>query len=155
MKKENDKSDSFRMPMIELILVIGIFAVISVFIVQMYMGTSRLQHKATDISKAMLQAETVAEQIKHSASIGETARVLGMIAYDSSAYNYCIYYDNDWKQTTSPSDNIILVTSTVEKKMNGRMVIAQIAAYACSDIESTNKNEALVELTAKKWVNGN
>jgi type II secretory pathway pseudopilin PulG len=143
------------MPMIELILVIGIFAVISVFIVQMYMGTNRLQNKATDISKAMIQAETVTEQIKHSASIGETAKVLGMVAYDSSSHNYCLYYDNDWKQTSSPSDNIILVTSTVEKKENGRMVVAQVTAYACSDVESTNDSDTLVELTAKKWVNGN
>lgn len=155
MNNENDKSRSFRMPMIELILVIGIFAVISVFIVQMYMGTNRIQNKATDISKAMIQAETVTEQIKHSASIGETAKVLGMVAFDNTAHNYCIYFDNNWKQTSSPSENIILVTSTVEKKENGRMVSAQITAYACADVESTTNSQALVELTAKKWVNGN
>ncbi len=143
------------MPMIELILVIGIFSVISVFIVQMYMGTNRLQQKATDISKATIQAETVTEHIKHSASIGETARLLNMVAYDTSSYNYCIYYDHDWNQTSSPSDNIILVNSTVEKQVGGRMVLAQIRAYACSDVESTSNYEVLIELTTKKWVNGN
>jgi type II secretory pathway pseudopilin PulG len=155
MEQEKNRLHSFRMPMIELILVIGIFAVISVFLVQMFMGTNRLQSKATDISKALIQAETVAEQIKNSASIGETAKVFGMTSYDNSAFNYCIYYDNDWKQTKDPSNNIVLVTSSIEKKENGRMVSAEIVAYACKDVKSTKDREALVELTAKKWVNGN
>jgi hypothetical protein len=119
------------------------------------MGTNRLQNKPTDISKALIQAETIAEQIKHSASIGETAKVFDMTSYDNSTLNYCIYFDNDWEQMKAPSSNIILVTSSIDKNENGRMVSATIEAFNCKDVDSIKDREALVELTAKKWVNGN
>lgn len=153
MIDQKDRSHSFRMPMIELILVIGIFAVISVFLVQMFMGTSRLQDKANDISRALIQAQTIVEQIKNSASIGETAKILEMDNFDNSSFNYCIYYDSKWNQTKSPSANIIIITSSVDKKENGRLVSAVIKAYDCRDVEGTKDTEALVELTARKWVN--
>ena len=152
VEQVKDRLHSFRMPMIELILVIGIFAVISVFLVQMFMGTSRLQDKANDISRALIQAQTIAEQIKNSASIGETAKLLEMDNFDNSSLHYCIYYDSNWNQTKSPSTNIILITSSVDKMENGRLVSAIIKAYACRDVESTKEKEALVELTASKWV---
>lgn len=152
MEQEKEQNNSIRMPMIELVIVIGIFVVISVFLVRMFMGTYRLQNNATDLSRAVIKAETIAEQIKNTASIGEAAIELQMESYDNTSQNYCIYYDDDWNQTKSPSVNIIVITSTITKGESGRMVNANIAAFTCKDVEETAKNDALVELTTKKWV---
>lgn len=154
IEQEKERAHSFRMPMIELILVIGIFAVISIFLVQMFMGTYRLQNKANNVSRAMIQAETIAEQIKNNASIGETAKIFNMVSYDNTSTNYCIYYDSEWNQTTDPSDNIIVVMSWVDKNEKGRMVNATIKAYDCRSVDDINDLHVLVGLTAKKWVNG-
>lgn len=152
MQKDKVESHSFRMPMIELVIVIGIFAVISIFLVQMFMGTNRLLNHATNISHAVICAESIAEQIKNTASIGETANQLHMVSYDNTSQNYCIYYDEEWNQTAEPSDHIIIVTSSVEKKTSGRMVNAVIRAYACSTVIDSKDSEPLVELIAKRWV---
>ncbi len=152
MEQEKVQDHSIRMPMIELIIVIGIFVVISVFLVRMFMGTYRLQNNATDLSSAVIKAETVAEYIKNTASIGEAAIQLQMESYDNTSLNYCIYYDDDWNQTKSPSANIIVITSTITRGESGRMVSADISAFTCKDVEETTKEEALVKITTKKWV---
>ncbi len=152
MEQEKVQGNSIRMPMIELVIVIGIFVVISVFLVRMFMGTYRLQNNATDLSRAVIKAETIAEHIKNTASIGEAATQLEMDSYDSTSLNYCIYYDDSWNQTKTPSVNIIVITSTITKGETGRMVSANIAAYTCKDVEATANKSALVKLTTKKWV---
>ena len=152
MEKEKVHGHSFRIPMIELVIVIGVFAVISIFLVRMFLGTNRLMNHATDISHAVISAESVAEQIKNTASIGETANLLHMVAYDNTSLNYCIYYDKDWNQTVEPSEHIIIVTSSIEKKTSGRMVKAVIQAYACSTVTDSIDAEPLVELTTNRWV---
>ncbi|MDD5936962.1 MAG: hypothetical protein PUC65_15600 [Clostridiales bacterium] len=152
MDQENEQNRSFRLPMIELVLIIGIFAIISVFLVRMFMGTNRLQKEATDLSCAVIKAESIAEEIKNTASVGEAATQLGMISYDNTSQNFCMYYDKDWNQTLSPSVNIIVVTSTITRGETGRMVNANIAAYSCSNVEDTAKKDALVKLNTKKWV---
>lgn len=150
--QEKQTKSAFRMPMIELIIVIGVFALLSVFLVQMFMGTNRLQKRSTDISKALICTQTIAEQIKHTASIGETAEKFQMIAYDNTSLNYCIYYDKDWKQTSLPSDNLILVQSMITHEKTGRMVSAVIKAYTCTNVEHIQKEEPIVTITADKWV---
>lgn len=70
MKKErNGQSNSFRAPLLELVIVIGIFAVISVYLLQMFMTADKLRGKAVATSKGLVRAESVTEYIRGSKAV--------------------------------------------------------------------------------------
>lgn len=64
MKKRLRESQLARLPMVELIVSIGIFAVLSVFLMEMFLAANSLSQKARDEGKAITLAETIAETIK-------------------------------------------------------------------------------------------
>lgn len=152
---EKEKGTSLRIVLTETLIVIGIFAVISVFLVQMFTQTSRIRQKAVDTSKAMIAAQNVAEQLKNSVSVAEAANRLSMTACDTAGTIYCIYYDKEWKTTNEPSAHIVIVTSTVIKGDNGRVVSADVNAYKSDSVESTREEEPLISLNVKKYVTDN
>lgn len=156
MKTEvgSKRNGSYRNTMIELVIVIGMFSIIGILLVRVFLETNRLQKKAVDLGYAVIQTQNVAEHIKNNASLGETADELGMIPYDNTSLNYCIYYDEEWNQTESPSSNILLIKGQITKKEHGRMVSAVVSAYTCKEVQDTKGASAIVELTAKKWVTG-
>lgn len=130
MGQETTKSSSFRMPMVELIIIIGTFVIISALLVKLYMGTNNLQKKAQNLSKATIQAEMLAETFKNSADITDT----------------CIYFDQDWNETLEPSKHKIMVCTDMKETQSGRMVTAQIAAY--------DSTKMLISIDVKKFVLG-
>ncbi len=81
MADKYDKQKTARLPLIESVIIIAIFAVVSVIIMQMYLSADRIQKKAVNISKATILAENRAEELK-AGSKDYTTR----------------FYDNDWKE---------------------------------------------------------
>ena len=80
MADKYDKQSTARLPLVESVIIIAIFAVVSVVIMQMYLSADRIQKKAVNISKATILAENLAEELKTGAGDIETR-----------------YYDNNWK----------------------------------------------------------
>lgn len=69
---------SAKMPMLEIIITIGIFAVVSVFIMELFLSANTLQNRAKDKSKAIILAETIAETVKSSKDFEEATEELGL-----------------------------------------------------------------------------
>lgn len=55
---------NYRRTILELVLVTAIFAVVSVFILKIYLTADRLQADAVAISTAAVQSESIAEAVK-------------------------------------------------------------------------------------------
>ncbi|MDE7424570.1 MAG: hypothetical protein K2N51_12935 [Lachnospiraceae bacterium] len=72
------ESRSAKMPMLEIIITIGIFAVASVFILELFLSANTLQNRAKDQSKAVVLAETIAETVKSCKVFEEAADGLGL-----------------------------------------------------------------------------
>ena len=81
MADKYDKQKTARLPLIESVIIIAIFAVVSVIIMQMYLSADRIQKKAVNISKATILAENRAEELKSGSKDYSTR-----------------FYDNDWKE---------------------------------------------------------
>ena len=64
MADKYDKQKTARLPLIESVIIIAIFAVVSVIIMQMYLSADRIQKKAVNISKATIMAENRAEKFR-------------------------------------------------------------------------------------------
>ena len=72
---------SSKMPMLEMILVIGYFSVISVFILQLFLSANMLQSKAKDEGKAIVQSERIAETIKAANSFEAAKKECKLLEY--------------------------------------------------------------------------
>lgn len=72
------ESRSAKMPMLEIVITIGIFAVASVFILELFLDANTFQSRARDKSKAIVLAESIAETVKSSQTFEEAARELGI-----------------------------------------------------------------------------
>ena len=64
MEKRERQSQLAKMPLLELVITIGIFAVISVFLLELFLAANSLQQKARDTGKATIFSENIAENIK-------------------------------------------------------------------------------------------
>ena len=64
MEKRERQSQLAKMPLLELVITIGIFAVISVFLLELFLAANSLQQKARDTGKATILTDDNAENKK-------------------------------------------------------------------------------------------
>ena len=63
--EKRKQSQNAKLPMLELIINIGVFAIISMFLLEMFLAANSLQQKAKDQGIAITKAETIAEHHMH------------------------------------------------------------------------------------------
>lgn len=94
-----DNHNTSHLPLIESVIIIAIFAVVSVFIMQLYVAADRLQGKSVNVSKATILAENTVEQIKAGElQLDPSDAVILDTAGAGSAVmrpGY-VFYDKDW-----------------------------------------------------------
>lgn len=151
---DDNKQNSFRMPMIEMIIIIGIFAIISVLIVRMFISTDHLQGKAVNVSRSVMEAESIAEYIKGSDSSSNIWEELGAEKLEETQDSYVIYYDREWNKVEKDASNIIVIHTFEEIDEYGSMSTYQILAYDKESLSMiTEQDIALCELTVKNYQN--
>ena len=62
--ESNKKQNSFRAPLLELVIIIGIFAIVSVYLLKMFMASDKLRGNAVTTTKSVLLAQSVADYMK-------------------------------------------------------------------------------------------
>lgn len=89
-----------NMALLEMVLSLGIFIFVSVFILKMFVGANSIETKAKDISKATIKAESIVEQIKGSDNIKEVA--MDMKTSWVEKENQMVleqFYNKEWQET--------------------------------------------------------
>lgn len=128
---------NYRRTILELVLVTAIFAVVSVFILKIYLTADRLQADAVAISTATVQSESIAEAVKLLGVQGAAAR-FGMEAGDGY---YILRYDKSWGSTAGKEKyQVVLVPQETENGLERAVVYAGTA-----ELESRIKQEQDVE----------
>lgn len=96
----------------ELVIVIGIFAIISVYLLKMFMTADRLRGKAVATSKGLVRAESVAEYIKGS-SEGTLADLKKAVCTEFGAVEengvLVIRYNKSWDVTDKTGEFLLCV----------------------------------------------
>lgn len=85
--------------MVEIIIAIGVLAVVSMFVLQLYVKASNIERKAHDLDIACVTAQTLMERCKAS----------GRYAADE------IYYDANWEQIDTEEQSEYVVTMEVSQ----------------------------------------
>ena len=105
--EKNLPSKSAKMPMLELILMIGVFAIISTFLLEMFLVANTLQEKAKDRGKAVLLSETIAETIKGSDNLEQGIQAMKLKSLDGQGTGYGMYLDKKWNAVEQESAYLV------------------------------------------------
>lgn len=138
-------------PMLEMIISIGVFAVISVFILQLFLSGNTMQSKAKDISKGIILAENAAETIKGSKDLESAIQTLGLeksnftikgeekderiadyieiIEQSTSEAAYITYYNESWQQAEQEAAYGMLLLPKKTEMEYGTIIEADIYIY--------------------------
>lgn len=98
--------------LIELIIVILFFACAGAVCLNLFAAASNTGDRATDLTQATLQAQTVLEQSK--ASRGDFAQVAAMGGGAVQDGRLTIYFDSQWQQTSDRDRAAYTLTATTE-----------------------------------------
>lgn len=149
MKKIKESRTS-SIPMLEIIFSIGIFTIISVFVLQLFLSADVLQKKAKDTSKAVIYAENIVEVLKASDSFEEAIELLGLKEEkgtikqeDNNSYQlevlgenssgddiyYSAYYNRQWEVVEKRDTYSIIVVPYEVDSGNGIVTYVDIFVY--------------------------
>ena len=142
------KHSTFRLPMVEMIIIIGIFSVVSLLIVKMFVSTDKLQAKAVNISRAVMEAESLAELIKGSKATDILQDIGARQLEDHNGY--VLFYDKEWNQVEEENSNLIMIEYEAIPDDYGTLDTYQIIAYAQESYDFLDEN-VLCDLIVKKY----
>ena len=111
-----DNNAATKLPLVESVIIIAIFALISVAIMRLYVAADKLQGRSVNISKAAIMAENRAEELAAGAG--------GIQGYDPRAKGGVLpspesgYYDKSWNPC-SETDAYFVMTTEVTGAEDG------------------------------------
>lgn len=123
------KQNSLRLPMLEIIIILGTFLVISVLIMKMFLATERMRIRAENISRAVLEAESIAEFIKGREVTNKLFDELSATKLELTENTYLIHYDKKWNDVVNESNQIIVIEYIEEQRNFGGMDTFYVTAY--------------------------
>lgn len=152
------------MPMLELILTIGIFAIISVFLLELFLSANALQLKGKEMGKATVMAESIAEDIKGVADFEEGIQkrkfqkcyakisrtkdgVCGIEDFQSTEKEgtelvYLLSLDENWKETDKKEVYQVVLIPSFLKESEGIMEDYEVCFFRIKGYASLFKKKS-------------
>lgn len=174
--EKRKQSQNAKLPMLELIISIGVFAVISVFLLEMFLVANSLQQKAKDQGIAITKAETIAETIKSADGFSEVETELGftkmwgtMVEQEDGSYQitrldqkekkdttvvYVLHFNEEWEPATKEDTYSVLVVPYTKTMQEGTVENYEVYVYRLKGYPSllqTKNQIALFQLSFSKY----
>ena len=103
----NEGSSKSLLPLVEILISIGIFAIAVVLTLQLFLLARFLGNKTADTAKAIFEVQNVAESIKSMKTDADMENYIinelnaGIVKNVEDNMHYDVYYDGDWNVTGS------------------------------------------------------
>lgn len=139
--------------MLELVITIGIFAVVSTFLLKMFVAANQTQREASELSKAAVTAESAMEYLKSCRTPQEGWDGLGMneVAEEDRTVRVA-YYDRNWERSESVSAYTLKIYERQSTQEYGILFTYDFIVEAERDGGETS--EELFSMTGKKYRRG-
>lgn len=139
--------------MIELVVGIIFFIVISLFTVNIFLKTEEYKNEADELSESMLRAESVAERIRSYDECEKTWKDVFLEQTEDRTNEYIIdRYDKDWNSTKT--EDRYMLTVTVEENEKGQGILAKYIIKIYKKDKKTGKKEIYSLNTVRFWDGG-
>ncbi|MBO7401860.1 MAG: hypothetical protein J6U10_02595 [Lachnospiraceae bacterium] len=146
MKIENSKKpNSFRAPLLELVIIIGIFAIVSVYLLRMFMASDKLRGNAVATTESVLLTQSVAEYIKgldKNTPADIYAELAKRFGGNSDQSGLKIKYGKSFEKVESNEKYTLIVTLND----SDRLITGQVGFYS-ADLE---KSYCVLEIAKEK-----
>jgi type II secretory pathway pseudopilin PulG len=129
VKKQGIRINTF---LVEIVVVILFFALSATVTLQLFVAAHNRQRESSEISAAMLQAQSLVEQFR----AGETM-------------DATLYFDEDWNPVMGSGKYEVALRVNPEERAAGQMLVANVRVVR-SAADGTEKE--IYGLTAKKYV---
>ena len=151
--RKTRSNSGVMLPVVELVIAIGLFTIISIFIVKFFTSANTMSRQADELSKGLIKAESAIELAK-SFSPEEAAEKLGGELNDSKeSKEIVVYYDKDWKATEQAKDCKYALTVLMTGNANGNGVLWDISVMVHRNDKDGGDN-ILVGLEGVKYIKG-
>ena len=138
--------------MVEPVIVITFFAVISVFLLRMFASTEKLRSGAEEMSKSVIRAESVMEYVLATGNAEEDLDALGFTETKDDTGTYLVkYFDKDWQETDRPERYTMKVYVNSAERGNGTLVNYIVHVLKT---DNTGNSVDLITLSTKKYLSG-
>ena len=165
----NQGSSKSLLPLVEILISVGIFAIAVVLTLQLFLLAGFLGHKTADTARAIFEVQNVAENIKSMKTDAEMESFIkneigGELPEDMSVHtNYVIYYDADWNNAGGAGGATYMLRIAMDKTAynsgglyNFILNLYKIDAYPFIDDKKIEKNKdyipELVSINACKFI---
>ena len=108
----NQGSSKSLLPLVEILIAIGIFAIAVVLTLKLFLLASFLGHKTADTAKAIFEVQTVAEKIK---SMNTNDKLMDYLNNELKLLdnNMTLYYNEDWEKTSNKDEAVYMMKVAV------------------------------------------
>lgn len=155
----NGESSKSLLPLVEILISIGIFAIAVILTLQLFLLASFLGHKTSDTAKAIFEVQNVAETIKTMKTDAEIENYI-----NGELGGGIVYYDGDWNIINNKEEaeyNLEIIIETDSSYNSGELYkfnlnLYKIHPYPFIDDKKIEKNEnyipVLVSVDANKFI---
>ncbi len=139
-----DNNAATKLPLVESVIIIAIFALISVAIMRLYVAADKLQGRSVNISKATIMAENKVEKL------AAGAETIGGYKPGDKDYEPVSneYFDKEWKSCGKDDAFFVMTTEITGVKNGAAGALTDVkVAVAVLDKEELTKIETSYYLT--------
>ncbi len=120
--------------LVEIIIAIGVLAVVSMFILQMFVRAANFENKARDKDMACFEAQNAVELYKTNRAPMASGLSEGRTARRLSAGHWELYYDSDWRPVAEKQDKGFVLSFVVSAGVHPSRALEPESAGAWDDI---------------------
>lgn len=148
--RETKSNSGVMLPVVELVIAIGLFTIISIFIVKFFTSANAMSRQADELSKGLIKAEAAIELTK-ALSPKEAAKELGGKLEESEIDKLIeVYYDKDWKVTDLTGNFKYILTVMITDTPNGNGILTNIHVT----INTKDDDTVITNLKGAKYIKG-
>lgn len=150
--KETGTNTGFMLPVVELVIAIGLFTIISIFLIKFFTSANTMSRDADDLSKGLIKAESAIELSKVFSPEKTAGELGGKLTEGKDGKLIEAYYDKDWKRIDTADNFKYLLTITIAGKPNASGVLSDIRVSI--QRKDRDKNTVIVDLEGAKYTKG-
>lgn len=140
--------------MLEMVITIGVFAIISTFLLKMFMAANEIGQDATQLSKAMITSESALEYLKNCRTPEEGWEGLKMpeVAEEERTVRVA-YFDTDWERSEAVSAYTLKIYESQSRQEYGTLFTYDLIMQAEGKGVESGPQE-LFSMSGKKYRRG-
>lgn len=140
------------LPVFELVIAIGLFTIISIFLISFFTSANTMSRQADDLSKGLIKAESAIELVKAYNTEDAAEELEGEVVKTAAGKQIEAYFDKDWKKTdkTNWRYSLVVMLKDIPRRSGA---LREINAFINRN-DGVNNNIVIVHLEGAKYLKG-